>query len=238
MTEPSAPGVGEAFGGYTIESSLGRGGMGAVYLATHARLARKVALKVIAPELAHDDEFRARFLRETQLAASLEHANVIPIYDAGEVDGVLYLAMRYVAGPSLRTLLRERGALSAGETLRSRGRSAARSTRRTRRASSTGTSSRRTCSSRSRESRRSSATSASPSGATTQGLTRTGSFLGTADYARPSRSRGGRSTAAPTSTRSAASSSTASRVARRTCATPSTPSSMRTSPTRRRRSRA
>jgi hypothetical protein len=91
--------------------------MGAVYLATHARLARKVALKVIAPELAHDEEFRARFLRETQLAASLEHANVIPIYDAGEVDGVLYLAMRYVAGPSLRTLLRERGALSAGETL-------------------------------------------------------------------------------------------------------------------------
>jgi serine/threonine protein kinase len=117
VTERLAPGVGETFGGYTIESSLGRGGMGAVYLATHARLARKVALKVIAPELADDEEFRARFLRETQLAASLEHPNVIPIYDAGEVDGVLYLAMRYVAGPSLRTLLRERGALSAEETL-------------------------------------------------------------------------------------------------------------------------
>ena len=72
---------------------------------------------MIAPELAHDEEFRARFLRETQLAASLEHPNVIPIYDAGEVDGVLYLAMRYVAGPSLRTLLRERSALSVEQTL-------------------------------------------------------------------------------------------------------------------------
>ena len=90
MTEPTAPGVGETFGGYTIESLLGRGGMGTVYLATHARLARKVALKVISPELAHDEDFRARFLRESQLAASLDHPNVIPIYDADEIDGVLY----------------------------------------------------------------------------------------------------------------------------------------------------
>lgn len=117
MTERVAPGVGEAFGGYTIESSLGRGGMGAVYLATQGRLARKVALKVIAPELAHDDAFRSRFLRETQLAASLDHPNVIPIYDAGEVDGVLYLAMRYVEGPSLRTRLRQRGSLTVEQTL-------------------------------------------------------------------------------------------------------------------------
>jgi serine/threonine protein kinase len=117
VTERVAPGLGEVFGGYTIESSLGRGGMGAVYLATHAQLDRKVALKVIAPELAHDEEFRVRFLRETRLAASLEHPNVIPIYDAGEVDGVLYLAMRYIAGPSLRTLLREGGALSVEQTL-------------------------------------------------------------------------------------------------------------------------
>jgi serine/threonine protein kinase len=112
------PGVGETFGGYAIESLLGRGGMGAVYLATHARLARKVALKVIAPELAHDEGFRARFLRESQLAASLEHPNVIPIYDAGEVDGTLFLAMRYVSGPSLQTLLRARGTISDRETLR------------------------------------------------------------------------------------------------------------------------
>ena len=107
--------VGETFGGYVVESLLGGGGMGSVYLATHARLARKVALKVIAPEHAHDEEFRTRFLRESQLAASLEHPNVIPIYDAGEVDGVLFLAMRYVSGPSLQTLLRARETLSAEE---------------------------------------------------------------------------------------------------------------------------
>jgi serine/threonine-protein kinase len=112
------PGAGETFGGYAIESLLGRGGMGAVYLATHARLARKVALKVIAPELAHDEEFRARFLRESQLAASLDHPNVISIYDAGEVDGTLFLAMRYVNGPSLQTLLRARGTISVEEALR------------------------------------------------------------------------------------------------------------------------
>ena len=118
MTEPAAPGIGETFGGYTIESLLGRGGMGTVYLATHARLARKVALKVISPELAHDEDFRARFLRESQLAASLDHPNVIPIYDADEIDGVLFLAMRYVSGPSLQALLRSRGSLPPAETLR------------------------------------------------------------------------------------------------------------------------
>jgi len=118
VTERLAPGVGETFGGYTIESLLGRGGMGTVYLATHRRLARKVALKVIAPELASDDDFRARFLRESQLAASLDHPNVIPIYDADEVDGVLYLAMRYVSGRSLQALIRDGGPLSPTETLR------------------------------------------------------------------------------------------------------------------------
>jgi serine/threonine protein kinase len=118
VTERSAPAVGETFGGYTIESLLGRGGMGAVYLATHERLARQVALKVISPELAHDQEFRARFLRESQLAASLDHPNVIPIYDTDEVDGILFLAMRYVRGSSLQALLRLRGLLSPAETLR------------------------------------------------------------------------------------------------------------------------
>ena len=117
MTDRAGPGVGETFGGYTIDSLLGRGGMGAVYLATHERLARKVALKLISPELAYDEDFRARFLRESQLAASLEHPNVIPIYDADEIDGVLFLAMRYVDGPSLQALLRKRGALPPDETL-------------------------------------------------------------------------------------------------------------------------
>ena len=116
MTE--LPGIGETFGAYAIESLLGRGGMGAVYLATHARLERKVALKMIAPELTDDDDFRARFLRESQLAASLDHPNVIPIYDADEIDGVLYIAMRYVDGPSLQELIRERGSLSPVDALR------------------------------------------------------------------------------------------------------------------------
>ena len=109
---------GDELGPYTIESELGRGGMGTVYLATHARLERKVALKVIAPELAGDPKFRARFLRESQLAASLDHPHVIPIYDADEADGVLYLAMRYVDGPSLQAVIREQGALSRADALR------------------------------------------------------------------------------------------------------------------------
>ena len=109
---------GDELGPYTIESVLGRGGMGTVYLATHSRLGRRVALKLIASELADDGQFRARFLRESQLAASLDHPHVIPIYDADEIDGVLYLAMRYVDGPSLQKLIRDRGALSRADTLR------------------------------------------------------------------------------------------------------------------------
>jgi hypothetical protein len=92
--------------------------MGHVYLATHARLGRRVALKVITPELADDEDFRARFLREAQLAASLDHPNVIPVYDAGETEGVLFLAMRYVPGPGLDQVLRDAGPLSVAETIR------------------------------------------------------------------------------------------------------------------------
>jgi hypothetical protein len=92
--------------------------MGSVYLATQRRLGRKVALKVIAPALADDEDFRTRFLRESQLVASLDHPHVIPVYDADEVDGVLYLAMRYVDGPSLRDRIRARERLAPDETLR------------------------------------------------------------------------------------------------------------------------
>jgi serine/threonine-protein kinase len=94
------------FAGYRIERLLGRGGMSSVYLAEHLRLQRKVALKLMAPELADDERFRERFLRESQLAASLDHPNVVPVYDADETDGVLYIAMRYVEGSDLRELLR------------------------------------------------------------------------------------------------------------------------------------
>ena len=110
--------AGDEFGPYRIESVLGRGGMGTVYLATHERLERRVAVKVIAPDPRRRPGLRARFLRESRLAASLDHPHVIPIYDADEVEGVLFLAMRYVDGPSLQELIREQGALSAAETLR------------------------------------------------------------------------------------------------------------------------
>jgi serine/threonine protein kinase len=79
--------------------------MGVVYRAHHLRLRRDVALKVIAPELAHDSDFRSRFERESELAASIDHPHVIPIYDADEHDGVLFIAMRYVEGTDLREVL-------------------------------------------------------------------------------------------------------------------------------------
>jgi YVTN family beta-propeller protein len=103
--------VGSELAGYRIEALIGRGGMGAVYRAQEAGLERKVALKVIAPELAQDARFRDRFLRESQIAASLDHPHVIPILKAGEEDGLLYLAMRYVEGTDLARLLAEEGAL-------------------------------------------------------------------------------------------------------------------------------
>src|SRR6266487_1917292 len=97
------PRVGTELAGYRIESVLGRGGMAIVYLAEHLRLGRKVALKVMAPELADDERFRERFISESRLAASLHDPNVMPIYDAGETEGVLYIAMRLVEGSDLRS---------------------------------------------------------------------------------------------------------------------------------------
>jgi DNA-binding beta-propeller fold protein YncE len=96
---------GATFAGYRVEALVGRGGMGVVYRATDLSLERPVALKLIAPELAMDEHFRARFLREPRLAAALDHPSVVPIYEAGEHDGQLYLAMRYVEGSDLKTLL-------------------------------------------------------------------------------------------------------------------------------------
>src|SRR5262249_61469804 len=85
--------------------------MSVVYRAEDLRLKRKVALKLLPPELAEDERFRERFLRESKLAASLDHPSIIPIYEAGEVDGQLYIAMRYVEGSDLKQLLRQEGAL-------------------------------------------------------------------------------------------------------------------------------
>src|SRR6187551_2719072 len=109
--------IGSDFVGYRIEESIGRGGMGVVYRAQDLRLKRTVALKLMAPELAQDQRFRERFSREAELAMSLEHPNVVPIHDAGDVDGRLYLAMRYVEGTDMRALLRREGALDGARAL-------------------------------------------------------------------------------------------------------------------------
>ena len=86
---------GPQIAGYRLERVLGRGGMGVVYTAVQERLNRRVALKVIVPELAADPVFRRRFEKEAEHAASIDHPNVVPIYEANEVGGNLYLAMRY-----------------------------------------------------------------------------------------------------------------------------------------------
>ena len=83
--------------------------MSVVYQAENLRLGSVVALKVLAPELAADDRFRTRFLEESRLAASLNHPNMIPIYDMGPGDGLLYIAMRYVTGSDLRAVLKKQG---------------------------------------------------------------------------------------------------------------------------------
>ena len=101
---------------YRVEAVLGRGGMSVVYLAEDLRLKRHVALKLLAPALADDARFRERFLTESELAASLDHANVIPIYQAGEVEGNLYISMRYVEGSDLKARLGD-GPLSDAETV-------------------------------------------------------------------------------------------------------------------------
>jgi serine/threonine-protein kinase len=104
------PGV--ELAGHRILQVIGRGGVSVVYLAEHLRLNRKVALKILFRDLAADPDFRDRFIRESQVAASLDHPNVVTVYDAGEVDGLLFLSMRYVAGSDLRHVLSARSTLS------------------------------------------------------------------------------------------------------------------------------
>lgn len=109
--------IGSDFLGYRIEELIGRGGMGVVYRAQDLRLKRPVALKFVAPSLARDARFRERFARESELVMSLEHPNVVPIYDAGDVDGRVYLAMRLVDGNDLGSLIRAEGALEAARAI-------------------------------------------------------------------------------------------------------------------------
>jgi serine/threonine protein kinase len=106
---PDLPLVGDEFAGYRLRAVLSRGGMSVVYQAENPRLGSLIALKVLTPEVAADDAFRARFLEESRIAASLNHPNVIPIYDMGSSEGLLYIAMRYVSGTDLRQMIKKRG---------------------------------------------------------------------------------------------------------------------------------
>ena len=96
------PQVGAELAGYRIEAVLGQGGMSVVYLAEDLRLKRRVALKLLAARLAGDEAFRDRFLRESEVAASIDHPNIVPIYEAGRTDELLFIAMRYVEGSDLK----------------------------------------------------------------------------------------------------------------------------------------
>jgi serine/threonine-protein kinase len=109
------PRIGTEFAGFRIEGLLGRGGMGVVYRAEHPRLGVPIALKVMDPDIAMDEGFRERFVREARAAARLRHPNIIPVYDAGEWHGDLYIAMRHIDGEDLGALLGQ-GPLPVDET--------------------------------------------------------------------------------------------------------------------------
>jgi serine/threonine-protein kinase len=113
--------TGQTLGSCLLEKRIGQGGMGIVYLARQARPARNVAVKVLSPNLAMDSqiyhEFLARFRREADVIAKLEHVNIMPIYEYGEQDGLAYLVMPYLTGGSLRDVLAKRGALPLEEVV-------------------------------------------------------------------------------------------------------------------------
>ena len=106
--------IGVRLGQYRLERRLGGGGMAVVYLARDERLDRPVALKVLAPVLAEDEAFRKRFIRESRAAAAVEDPHIIPVFEAGEAGGMLYIAMRYVPGGDVRTMVRRDGPLPPG----------------------------------------------------------------------------------------------------------------------------
>lgn len=102
---------GRRIAGYLLEDEIGRGGMAVVYRARDVRLGRTVAVKLLAPELARNDTFRKRFEHESHVAASIDHPHIVPVFEAGETEGVLYIAMRHVKGRDLRALLDRTGRL-------------------------------------------------------------------------------------------------------------------------------
>jgi YVTN family beta-propeller protein len=117
VTIPADPRLGTRLAGYQIQALLGRGGMGVVYLAEQLGPRRQVALKLLLDPATASEAFRERFLRESELAAAIDHPNVLPVYDAGETDGVLWIAMRHVDGIDLAALLARDGRLPPEEAL-------------------------------------------------------------------------------------------------------------------------
>ncbi|HET8762921.1 MAG TPA: serine/threonine-protein kinase, partial [Gemmatimonadales bacterium] len=119
MDKPLAARLADALGdAYTIEGEVGRGGMGVVYRATDNRLQRRVAIKVLPPELAFQQDIRERFTREAQTAARLSHPHIVPIHTVGEGQGLVYFVMGYVDGESVGSRLKRRGKLQADEARR------------------------------------------------------------------------------------------------------------------------
>ncbi len=113
----SDPRIGSELGGYRIEALIGRGGMGVVYRAEDLRLGRKVALKLLAPELAANEGFVERFERESRLAAAIDHPHIIPLYEAGDAEDLVFIVMRFVDGIDLKALLERAGPLPVGRAL-------------------------------------------------------------------------------------------------------------------------
>ncbi|MGH3411195.1 MAG: serine/threonine-protein kinase, partial [Streptosporangiaceae bacterium] len=107
----AALGGGGQIAGYRVEAEIGHGGMATVYRALDVKLGRRVALKILAPRLAEDDSFRKRFIHESHAAAAVDHPNIVPVFEAGESGGLLFIAMRYVGTGDVRTLLEREGRL-------------------------------------------------------------------------------------------------------------------------------
>ncbi|MEU9607074.1 serine/threonine-protein kinase [Streptomyces sp. NPDC048057] len=110
--------LGRRIAGYRIDEEVGRGGMAVVYRARDLHLDRTVALKLLAPELARNDTFRKRFTHESRVAAAIDHPHIVPVFEAGETQGLLYIAMRYVPGQDLRALLNREGPLPFPKAMR------------------------------------------------------------------------------------------------------------------------
>ena len=230
---------GSQLAGYRTEEEIGRGGMAVVYRAHDDHLDRRVALKVLAPDLARDEVFRTRFIQESRIAAATEHPNIIPVFSAGEADGVLYIAMRYIADGDVRTLIDRVGPLPAARACALIAQAASALDAATARGlvhrdvkptNLLLEISART--SRPDHLYLSDFGLAKPSAAAT-GLTATGQFFGTVDYVAPARSRAIRWTAGPTSTRWPAPPSRCSPAHRRSSARTGWRSSQPSCPSRR-----